>query len=84
MSTSPDVEPPQFYAAICRSLSFIVSNPDPMETVFKGNRPLQFNMVDNTWVQQDIQVMEEKFSFDDLDNDDDELPDLIPGDAEAS
>ena len=77
MSTSPDVEPPQFYTAICRSLAFIVDNPDPMETVFKGNRPLRFQLVDTNWVE-----INEKPGMGGIDFDDD-LPDLIPGDDDV-
>ena len=51
MSTSPEVEPDNFCDHIRATLQFIANNPDPVETVFKDNKPLKYQKKGEAWAQ---------------------------------
>ncbi|CAK8680166.1 unnamed protein product [Clavelina lepadiformis] len=51
MSTSPEVEPDNFCDHIRATLQFIADNPDPVETVFKDNKPLKYQKKGEAWAQ---------------------------------
>nr|CAB3264466.1 protein N-terminal asparagine amidohydrolase [Phallusia mammillata] len=49
MSTSPEVEPPDFVAHIRDSLQYILCNPDPLVSIFSERKPLQYEITNKEW-----------------------------------
>lgn len=54
LSTSPDVEPPQFVSTVRATLKYIQDNPFPAITVFRENRPLYFKRDESTGAWQPV------------------------------
>lgn len=52
LSTSPEVEPPQFVSDVRETFKYIRDHPFPLVTVFNDNRPILFRKDEQgLWVQ---------------------------------